>query len=183
MTKKPPFAPRCAALVGPYVSGKTTLLESILALTEATQRRGSVREGNTVGDGSPEARARQMSTELTVATTTYLGDTWTFIDCPGSIELIQDAYHALMVVDAAVVACEPEPQKVLTVAPLLRFLDDRKIPHLLFINKMDTPGVSVRATLEALQNLSDRPLVLREVPIREARQNYRICGFGQRACV
>ena len=90
MTKKPPSAPRCVALVGPYVSGKTTLFESILALTGATQRRGSVRDGNTVGDGSPEARARQMSTELSVATTTYLGDTWTFIDCPGSIELLQE---------------------------------------------------------------------------------------------
>ena len=174
MASKSPSAPRCAALVGPYVSGKTTLLESILALTGATQRRGSVRDGNTVGDGSPEARARQMSTELSVATTAYLGDTWTFIDCPGSIELLQDSYHALMIVDAAVVVCEPEPQKVLTLAPLLRFLDDRKIPHLLFINKMDNAGGSVRATLEALQGLSDRPLVLREVPIRDGD---RVTGF------
>ena len=104
MTKKAPSAPRCAALVGPYVSGKTTLLEAILSLTGATQRRGSVRDGNTVGDGSPEARARQMSTELSVATTTYLGDTWTFIDCPGSIELLQDSYHALMVAAAEAIA-------------------------------------------------------------------------------
>ena len=65
-------------------------------------------------------------------------------------------------------------RRSLTLAPLLRFLDDRKIPHLLFINKMDNPGVSVRATLEALQGLSDRPLVLREVPIRDAE---RITGF------
>ena len=174
MTKKSPSTPRCAALVGPYLSGKTTLLEAILSLTGATQRRGSVRDGNTVGDGTPEARARQMSTELSVATTDYLGDSWTFIDCPGSIELLQDSYHALMVCDAAVVVCEPEPQKVLTLAPLLRFLDDHAIPHLLFINKMDNSGTSVRATLEALQALSDRPLVLREVPIRDGEQ---VTGF------
>jgi Translation elongation factors (GTPases) len=174
LTTRDPAAPRCAALVGPYLSGKTTLLESILMATGAIGRRGSVRDGSTVGDASAEARARQMSTELSVATTEYLGDQWTFIDCPGSIELIQDAYHALMVVDIAVVVCEPEPQKVLTLAPLLRFLDDQKIPHLLFINKMDTAGASVRAMIEALQGLSSRPLVLREVPIRDAD---RITGF------
>ncbi|MFO1119358.1 MAG: elongation factor G [Rhodospirillales bacterium] len=173
-TTKSPSRPRCAAFVGPYLSGKTSLLESILSLTGAITRKGSVREGNTTGDGSAEARARQMSTELNVATTDYLGETWTFLDCPGFIELAQDAYNALMVVDLAVVVCEPEPQKVLTLAPLLRFLDERGIPHLVFINKMDLAGGSIRATLEALQGLSARPLVLREIPIRDGE---KISGF------
>lgn len=167
MTTKPFSAPRCAAFVGPYLCGKTSLLESVLTLTGAVSRRGSVRDGNTVGDGSAEARGRQMSTELNVATTEYLGETWTFLDCPGFVELAQDAYNALMVVDAAVVVCEPEPQKILTLAPLLKFLDASAIPHLVFVNKMDLPGASVRATMEALQGLSSRPLVLREIPIRD----------------
>jgi elongation factor G len=172
--QKSPSPPRCAALVGPYLSGKTTLLETILTLTGAITRRGSVRDGSTVGDAAPEARARQMSTEVNVASTDYLGDAWTFLDCPGSIELLQEAQNALMVVDAAVVVCEPEPQKMLTLAPLLKFLDLHKIPHLIFINKMDQAGASVRATLEGLQGLSRRPLVLREIPIREGE---RVAGL------
>jgi elongation factor G len=171
---KPPSAPRCAAFVGPYLSGKTSLLESVLSLTGAITRKGSVREGNTVGDGTAEARARQMSTELNVASTEYLGELWTFLDCPGFIELAQDALYALSVVDLAVVVCEPEPQKALTLAPLLRFLDERAIPHLVFINKMDLSAGSIRATLEALQGLSMRPLVLREIPIREGE---KVSGF------
>ncbi len=175
MSRKTPSPPRCAVLVGPYLSGKTSLLESILSITGATTRKGSVREGNTVGDSSAEARGRQMGTELNVATTEYLDETWTFLDCPGNIELIQDSYAALMVADIAVLVCEPEPQKILTVAPLLRFLDDNAIPHLVFINKMDLAEASVRATLEALQALSARPLVLREIPIRENGE--QISGF------
>ena len=170
MSKKQPSAPRCAALVGPYLSGKTSLLESILVRTGAVGRKGTVKEGNTVGDSTPEARARQMSTEINVATTEFLGETWTFLDCPGFVELIQESYNALMVVDAAVVVCEPEPQKSLTVAPLLRFLDQRRIPHLVFINKMDTAAAGVRETLEALQEHSQRPLVLRALPLREDGQ-------------
>ncbi len=174
MRNKQPSAPRCAALVGPYLSGKTSLLESILARVGAVTRKGTVKEGNTVGDSAPEARERQMSTEPNVATIEYLGDTWTFIDCPGFVELIQDTYNALMAVDAAVVVCEPEPQKSLIVAPLLKFLDDNKIPHLIFINKMDAENANLRETFAALQDLSTRPLVLRELPIRDGET---VTGF------
>ncbi len=42
-------------------------------------------------------------------------------------------------------------------------------PHILYINKMDQEDASVRATFEALQAISARPLLLREIPIRDAR--------------
>ena len=55
--------PRCIALVGPFQSGKTTLLEAILARTGAIARQGTVDAGNTVGDASKEARHHKMSVE------------------------------------------------------------------------------------------------------------------------
>lgn len=171
MGEKTTAAPRCAALVGPYLSGKTTLLESILFVTGAISRKGTVKEGNTVGDSAPEARARKMSAEISPATTEFLGESWCFLDCPGSVELAREAQQALMVADAAVVVCEPEPAKALILAPLLKFLDDRKIPHLLFINKMDIASHRVSELLEALQAVSARPLVLRQVPIRTPDKN------------
>src|SRR3954447_2146788 len=53
--------PRLIALVGPFQSGKTTLLESLLARAGALARPGNVRDGSTVGDSSAEARAHFMS--------------------------------------------------------------------------------------------------------------------------
>ncbi|MBL4613313.1 MAG: elongation factor G [Magnetovibrio sp.] len=158
--------PRCAVLVGPYLSGKTTLLESLLVCAKTVRRKGNVRDGTTVGDGTPEARARHMSTELNVAHCEYLGDPWTLIDCPGSVELLQESLNALMVADACVVVCEADPSKALTVGPVLRLLDHHDVPHVVFINKMDQDGGSVKATLDALQEHSRHPLVLREIPIR-----------------
>ena len=158
--------PRCAVLVGPYTCGKTTLFEDLLFAAGAIDRRGVVKEGSTVGDSAPEARARAMSTEMSVASFDYLGEPWAVIDCPGSVELTQEARAAMMVADIVVVVSEPLPDRAVTLSPILRFLDDRDIPHLLYINKMDLPEASVRATFEALQAVSGRPLVLREIPIR-----------------
>ncbi|MBV8991367.1 MAG: elongation factor G, partial [Solirubrobacterales bacterium] len=159
-------APRCAALIGPYLSGKTTLLEALLHASGSTSRRGSVRDGNSVGDHSTEARARQMSTELNVANATFLGDSWTILDCPGSVELLYEAQAALLASDVAVVVVEPEVERALTITALLRFLDRHKIPHMIFINKMDNANARVRDLLAALQSVSQRPLVLRQVPLR-----------------
>ena len=164
---KTPSGPRVAALVGPYLSGKTALFESILSACEVINRKGNAKEGYGVGDGSAEAKARSMSTELSVANGEYIGEKWAFIDCPGSVELIQETYNALMIADCAVVVCEPELEKALTISPLLKFLDDHQIPHVLFINKMDHASVGVKATLECLQAVSERPLVLREIPLRD----------------
>ncbi|CAK0765068.1 Elongation factor G-like protein [Azospirillaceae bacterium] len=163
-----PSQPRCAALVGPYLSGKTSLLESLLFATGTLSRKGSAREGALVGDGAPEAKARQMSVEVSAASTEHLGERWTFLDCPGSVELSYETQCALMVADVAVVVVEPIPDKAPTVGPLLKYLDDNAIPHMVFINKMDILGETrVRDVLQALQTVSSRPLVLRQAPIRE----------------
>jgi elongation factor G len=158
--------PRCAVLVGPYASGKTTLFEELLYAAGAIDRRGTVKDGTTVGDASDEARARSMSVELSVASFQYLDESWSLIDCPGSVELSYDAQCAMAVADLVIVVCEPQPERAVAISRQIKFLDERAIPHLIFINKMDQQDASVRATLEALQAYSSRPLVLREIPLR-----------------
>ena len=157
--------PRCVALVGPQGGGKTTLLESILWITGAVTRKGSQAQKNTVGDASPEARDRLMSVEVTAATTSYLGDHFTFLDCPGSIEFQQETMNALVGADAAVVVAEPDPAKAAILQPLLKRLSDLSIPTFLFINKIDKAQGQIRELLAALQPASPKPLVLRQVPI------------------
>ena len=171
---QPARSARCIALVGPYLSGKTTLLEAILARTGAITRQGTMAGGNTVGDASEEARHHGMSVELNVATIDFLGDSFTFLDCPGSIEFQADAAHALTACDAAVVVCEPDEKKVPALQLILKQLEDRGIPHFLFVNKIDKAEARVRDVVPMLQPASSKPLVLRQLPIWE---NEIVTGF------
>src|SRR6202051_3255857 len=129
--------PRCVALVGPFQSGKTTLLEAILARTGVIQRQGTIEAGNTVGDASKEARHHRMSVELSGATTNFMGDTYTFLDCPGSVEFVHDMRAVLPAIDAAVVVCEMDEKKIPQLQIILRELEDKKIPRILFVNKIE----------------------------------------------
>jgi elongation factor G len=160
-----PRGPRCIALVGPFQSGKTTLLEAILARTGAIPRAGTVDAGTSVGDASAEARHHKMSVALTAATTSFMGDSYTFIDCPGSVEFANDMRAALPAVDAAVVVCEADEKKLPQLQIILRELEELKIPRFLFLNKIDRANKRIRETLATLQPASRVPLVLRQIPI------------------
>src|SRR5499426_4191923 len=159
------LGPRCIALVGPFQSGKTTLLEAILARTGAVQRQGTVDAGTTVGDASKESRHHKMSVELSVATTEFMGDSYTFVDCPGSVEFIHDMRAALPAVDAAVVVCEADEKKVPQLQLIMRELEDQNIPRFVFLNKIDKADKRVRETIKLLQPASRVPLLLRQIPI------------------
>lgn len=161
--------PRVCALIGAPGAGKTSLLNSILYHTGAVQ-------------ALPEA-APVSSRAVAPAETRYLGDVWTFIDTPGSGELVAETAAALMVADVAVIVCDADPERAASIVPLLKLLEARQIPHILFVNKIDalagpTGGAGdmrLSALIEALQAVSVRPLVLRQMPSRD--ESGRITGY------
>jgi elongation factor G len=146
-------SPRSVALVGPYSSGKSTLFEALLDAAGAPVKRPA------------DPRNRPMTTEIRLGHCTYLGDQWSILDCPGSIEFAHQTCSALAMVDVAVVVCEPTPAKVAMVGPLMKTLRDEGVPHIVFINKIDTLEGSVADTLAGLQAYAASPLVLRHMPI------------------
>jgi elongation factor G len=159
--------PKCIAIVGPFSSGKTTLLEAILARTGAIPRQSPVSSGSTVSDHSSEARAHAMSVEATFATTEFMGESMTFVDCPGSIEFAFEAEPVLAACDVAVVVAEADEKKVPALQLIMRRLDELGVPRILFLNKIDKTAAGVRDTLKMLQPTSRAPLLLRQVPLRK----------------
>ena len=156
---------RCIALFGAFGSGKTTLLEAILARTGSIERQGSVDQGNSVGDSSPEARAHKMSVETNVASFKYLEENYTIIDCPGSIEFLNEANGVFAGIDLAIVVVEADDKKLPALQVILKSLEDRNIPHFMFFNKIDKFQGSIRQLLKTVEPVSNIPLVVRQIPI------------------
>jgi elongation factor G len=165
---------RAVALVGPAGAGKTSLSEAMLFASGMINRLGSVEAGTTVGDTSPEARARRGSTEINLTRLEYLGDKFAIIDTPGSVGFAADGYAALGSADMAIIVVDPEPERAALAEPILRRLDALRIPHAVFVNKIDNARGRIRDLLAAMQPMSGAPLVARQIPIREGE---KITGF------
>jgi elongation factor G len=157
--------PRLIAIVGPYQSGKTTLLEAMLYRTGATTRQGKAADHSLAGDASAEARAHAMGVELNVAGASYMDDQFIFADCPGSIEFAEDARAVLPACDAAIVVCDADAKKAPALQLILRQLDAIGLPRIIFLNKIDRAEASPRDVLAWMQPASSKPLVLRQLPI------------------
>ncbi len=165
---------RVIALVGPAGAGKTSVAEAILYSAGATDRHGSVANGTSIGDFSPEARSRGGSTELNLYNFDYLGDHFALVDCPGSVGFAADGARAIAVADIAIVVVDPDPARAPLAAPALRALDELGIPHLIFVNRIDQAHGRIRDLLSALQPISVSQLIARQIPIREGE---KITGF------
>ncbi|MDE2445025.1 MAG: elongation factor G [Alphaproteobacteria bacterium] len=162
-----PSGPRCIAVLGPYQSGKTTLLEAILFRCGTIARQGKISDHSTTGDASPEAKAHAMGVELNVATVDFMGESFTFLDCPGSIEFAQEAHGILAGCDAALVVCEADEKKASALQVILKHLDEIGLPRFLFVNKVDKSNTKPQDILDWLQPSSSLPLVMRQLPIWE----------------
>lgn len=155
-------SPRCAALIGPYGSGKSALFDALLAAAGHAARRPA------------NGRTHVAGAEIRAASATFLGDVWTLLDCPGSIEFAHVAACALAIADVAVIVVDPDPARAPMAGPALRMVEEAGIPAMVFVNKLDTLGGPVRDVVAALQEQSRRRLLLRQIPWREGD---RVIGY------
>ncbi|MFA7601601.1 MAG: elongation factor G [Novosphingobium sp.] len=169
---------RAVALVGPAGTGKTSLAEALLFASGAINRQGSIEAGTTVGDASPEARARRGSTEINLMHFDYLDDRFALIDMPGGAGFAADGLAALQSADMALVVVDPAPERAALAEPMLRRLDELGVPHAIFVNKIENARAgAVRELIAELQPMSSEPLALRQIPIRTGDGGEHVVGY------
>lgn len=142
---------RCIAVLGASHVGKSTLVDRLCEL-----------------EGRPPRPAEPY--ELRCVPFRFLDQNWTALDCPGSLEFIQDAADALLVADAALIVVSPDPEQAVLAAPYIRLVESSGVPHFIVVNKMDEAHSRLRDIAAALQAYSSAPIVLRQIPIREGER-------------
>ena len=165
--KAPSNFSRCISIVGPSQSGKTSLMESILHICNQIPNKGKVGDNNTLSDHLPEEHDLKMSISLGISNVQFMDEDYTFIDCPGSSEFINEFLQAARISDLCIVVIEPIKEKILPLVPYFFYLNKMKIPHVLFINKVDNLNFDIKELLGTIQEYSPLPLVIRQIPIRE----------------
>ena len=156
---------RNVAFVGPHHSGKTTLVEALLAQTGAIPRKGLVTDGTATTDHDPESHAHQMSVTPSFAHLQSDGVRINIIDCPGAVDFFEETKFALLGADAAVVIVEADPARIPQVEILVDYLESRKMPHCFVINRLDRPGADFPETYAQLRRRFGNHVVTEQLPI------------------
>ena len=135
-------------------SGKTTLTEQILYRTGRIRQVGSVDEGTTATDTLTVEKQRGISVRAATASTQWQGVTINLIDTPGHIDFAGEVERALTALDYAVVMVSAVEGVRAHTETILRSLETAKLPHGIFINKIDRVGADVAAVLAELRQVS-----------------------------
>ena len=146
-------------------AGKTSLSEAVLFQTKVINRLGRVDDGNTVSDYEPEEIKRQGSVQTSLIPCVWNGCKINILDTPGYDDFAGEAISALRVADSAVlVVAAPSGLELGTERGWNR-CEEARIPHIIFVNKMDRENADFYRCLNQLQALFGRTCIPFQVPI------------------
>jgi elongation factor G len=143
---------RNVVLVGHSGSGKTSLVEALLAATGTIQRQGSIEEGTTVSDFDEVEIRQQRSINLTLAPLVHNGIKVNLLDTPGYADFTGDLRAGLRAADSALFAISATEG----IDGLTRMLWEEcaavGMPRAVVITKIDHHRAEFEATLAACRD-------------------------------
>ncbi len=144
---------RTIAVVGIPGSGKTSFMESVLKVTGAKDKKGSVEEKNTTSDFLQEEKDHQSSISTSMIPVEYDQYKFNFLDTPGNRELVNEVYQALSVVKGAILVVDGSKGIDIGTESVLSDLTERNIPTLIFVNKMDKENIKFEELITKLKDI------------------------------
>jgi elongation factor G len=168
---------RTLAMVGHGGSGKTTLIEALLAATGGIPAAGAVERGNTVCDYDPLEKAHLHSIKLAVAHLSHQDTLIHVLDTPGYPDYMGQAMCALDAADTAVVVLDAKKGIELTAHRMMHWAQTRKLCRMIVVNKIDIPEADLPALLAEIQGAFGRECLPINLP---AGQGSRVtdCFFN-----
>ena len=156
---------RNVCLLGHGGNGKTTLVESFLRMTGVIDRLGKTTDGNTVCDYDPEEIKRQISISAAVAPVEYNGCKINVLDAPGNFDFVGEVAECLSVADAGVLVCAAKGGLSVGTERAWRLLDERKLPRIVYISKMDEDNIDFNSAFDTLRETFGKSVAPLVVPI------------------
>ncbi len=153
------------AIIGHSGTGKTSLLEQMLFNGGVIPKAESVESGKTVSDYSDEEIERQSSIHTSIAHVDWHDKRLNFLDAPGIADFVGEVVAALRTADTGLMVVGARSGVQIETIKLWRRLDARKMPRVVFVNRMDVERAEFDATFNDLNDKFDKTFVPVTLPI------------------
>ncbi len=158
---------RNVALISHVGSGKTSLTDAALYDSGAVTRQGKVDEGSSIGDHDPDELKRSMTLHAKPLPVEWKNTKINFIDTPGYADFVGEVKAALRVADAALVVVTAEKGVEVGTEITWKYADERNLPRMVLVNKLDRENTSFDQALESLRKQFGLKVVPLQLPIGE----------------
>ncbi len=146
-------------------AGKTSLVESMLFTSGIVQRLGKVEEGTTVSDYDPIEIERSMGVNLSLISFERKGIKLNVLDAPGYADFVSEVKSGLRVSEGAVIlVCAASGVEVGT-EQMWSNIEERNIPCLMFINKMDRDNADFYSALGVVEEKLGNKFLPVQLPV------------------
>ncbi len=158
---------RNVALISHVGAGKTSLVDAALFDSGAVTRQGKVDEGSSISDYDPDELKRRMSLNAKVLPVEWKDAKINFIDTPGYADFVGEVKAGLRVAEAALVVVTAEKGVEVGTELTWHYADERNLPRMILVNKLDRENTSFDQALEALRAQFGVKVVPLQIPIGE----------------
>jgi len=158
---------RNVSLISHSGAGKTSLTESILFISKAIQKKGSVDKGTTVSDFEPEEIKRHISLSTTILPCNWKGYKINLIDTPGYVEFISEVRGGLIASESSIILVDAVGGVEVGTERVWEFAEEENLPVAFVISRMDRENASFSNSLDSIRQFFGQDAVPYMIPIGE----------------
>ncbi len=173
---------RNVAFVGHGASGKTTLVDALAFVSGSSRRHGSIKDGTTLTDYSPDEIERQHSISLGLAFAEWMDTKINMIDTPGYLDYFGEAVGGLYAADAAVVVLSGSAGVEVGTEKVWEICDRLHLPRIIFVSAMDKEHADFESVFEDVRDHLSPKVVPVEVPVGDGRDFHGIVNLFTGKC-
>lgn len=165
MKEYSPAEIRNIALIAHGGTGKTTLSEAMLFRAGVISRLGHVEEGTTSSDFDADEIKRKISVNLSLLPLEWKGTKINLLDTPGYADFVGEEKSGLRAVDGAILVIDASAGVQVGSEYAWQFADERKLPRLVFINRIDRENADFDRTVDSVCTRFGKRCAPLELPI------------------
>ena len=173
---------RNVAFVGHGGSGKTSLVDALAFVSGSSRRHGSIKDGTTLTDSSPDEIERKHSISLGLAYAEWMDTKINLIDTPGYLDYFGEVVTGVYAADAAVVVLGSTAGVEVGTEKAWEVCDRLHLPRMLFVSGMDKEHADFERVYQDVKAHLSPNVVPVEVPIGDGRDFQGIINLFSGHC-